>query len=383
MLVTALYKASFVVLATILAATRFVIIPANLQMGLITASILFIGSHQSLKLNEIDSVTGKRADGDRLSKKDALMFPVFGSIALVSLYVCYKYVGKEYMNMLLTTYIMLAGVAAVASLIEPVFHVILPQSWKTKNHLIHFNIPSLLQKLADGQSEFRLHFGKADIVTHVVGLLLAVYFLNTKDFTVHNLFGIAFSIQAIKLISLGQFINAFILLWGLFVYDVFWVFGTDVMVTVALSLEAPAKIIFPQSFEPWKQGILGLGDIVIPGIFVALCLRFDDYIHRSSLKQSNHRENIDILAPFPRVYFTTVMVGYVGGLIATAVAMHVMNAAQPALLYLVPGTTVPVFLVAAIRKQLPDMLKYAEDDKEEAPKESEKEEKKRESKKTK
>jgi minor histocompatibility antigen H13 len=370
MLTQTLYKASFVVLAGILAATRFVIIPANIQMGLITASILFIGAHQSIKLNEIDSATGKRADGDRMSKKDALMFPVFGSIALVSLYICYKYVGKEYMNILLTSYIMLAGVAAVANFIEPIFHAILPKSWNSKNHLLHFNIPSLLRKLADGQSEFRLHFGKADIITHIVGLALAVYFLKSKDFTVHNLFGIAFSIQAIKLISLGQFVNAFILLWGLFVYDVFWVFGTDVMVTVALSLEAPAKIIFPQSFEPWKQGILGLGDIVIPGIFVALCLRFDDYIYCLQQKKPHHRENINIFDKFPRVYFVTVMIGYIGGLVATAVAMHLMNAAQPALLYLVPGTTAPVVLVAAVRGHLPVMFKYFEDDKEEEAKEA-------------
>ena len=25
------------------------------------------------------------------------------------------------------------------------------------------------------------------------------------------------------------------------------------------------KIIFPVSFDPWKQGILGLGDVVMPG----------------------------------------------------------------------------------------------------------------------
>jgi minor histocompatibility antigen H13 len=362
MMTHTLYKGSYLALGLVLLITRFVIIPANLQMGVITASILFIGAHESLRLNELDSVTGKRTEGDRMSKKDALMFPVFGSIALVSLYVCYKYVGKEYMNKLLTTYIMLAGVAAVASTIEPVFGTVLPKSWRIKTKLIHFRIPSILQKLADGQTEFRFHFGIADIFTHILGLSLAVYFLQTKDFTVHNLFGIAFSIQATKLISVGQFMNAFILLWGLFVYDVFWVFGTDVMVTVALSLEAPAKIIFPQSFDPWKQGILGLGDIVIPGIFVGLCLRFDDYIACKRAGVAQHRKNIDPLASFPRVYFYTVMIGYIGGLVATAVAMHVMKAAQPALLYLVPGTTIPVAAIAFIRGHISDMMKYTEDD---------------------
>jgi minor histocompatibility antigen H13 len=362
-----LYKCSYLTLSAVLVATRFFIIPPNIQMGLITASILFVGSHQSLKLSETDIDTGKRADGDRMSKKDALMFPVFGSISLVSLYVCYKYVGKEYMNMLLTTYIMLAGVSAVANFIEPLFQTALPIGWKVRNHLIHFNIPSILKRLTDGQTEFRLHFGKTDLVTHLVGLVLALVFLQTKDFTVHNLFGFAFSIQAIKLISLGQFMNAVILLSGLFVYDVWWVFGAakfghNVMVSVALNLEAPAKIIFPQSFDPWKQGILGLGDIVIPGIFVALCLRFDDFIHCKATKKPHHRPNIQILAPFSRIYFYTVMVGYMLGLVATAVAMHLMETAQPALLYLVPGTLIPVALVALVRGHVGEMMQYTEDE---------------------
>lgn len=49
------------------------------------------------------------------------------------------------------------------------------------------------------------------------------------------------------------------------------------MVFVAKSFDAPAKIIFPLSFDPWKQGILGLGDIVVPGIFISLNMRSPSY----------------------------------------------------------------------------------------------------------
>jgi len=30
-----------------------------------------------------------------------------------------------------------------------------------------------------------------------------------------------------------------LMLWGLFFYDIFWVYGTDVMITVAKSIDAP------------------------------------------------------------------------------------------------------------------------------------------------
>jgi minor histocompatibility antigen H13 len=346
-------------------------------MPLLTGSILYVASHQSLKLSELDAVTGKRSpDSDAISKKDAMMFPLFGSLALCSLYIAYKFIGKEYMNLLLTSYIMLAGVSAVANTLEPLLSPLFSVNWREKKHLIHFHIPKLLQKLVgeDGQDEFRLHFSKQDVVSHILCLGLAALFLQTKDFTIHNLFGICFSIQAIRLVSLGQFMNAFILLWGLFVYDVFWVFGTDVMVTVALSFEAPAKIIFPQSFEPWKQGILGLGDIVIPGIFVALCLRFDDFVHRRSIKQPHHRTNINVLESFPKPYFYTVFINYLFGLGATAFAMHVMKAAQPALLYLVPFTTISVAFVALIKGHIKDMFAYTEDDDKKDEKKNEKKE---------
>jgi minor histocompatibility antigen H13 len=37
----------------------------------------------------------------------------------------------------------------------------------------------------------------------------------------------------------------FVLLGGLFFYDIFFVFGTDVMVTVAVSMDVPIKVLPP------------------------------------------------------------------------------------------------------------------------------------------
>lgn len=49
------------------------------------------------------------------------------------------------------------------------------------------------------------------------------------------------------------------------------------MVTVAKSVDAPIKLLFPYDYssDPVKTSMLGLGDIVIPGIFIALCLKYD------------------------------------------------------------------------------------------------------------
>ncbi|CAG2114993.1 unnamed protein product [Medioppia subpectinata] len=133
---------------------------------------------------------------------------------------------------------------------------------------------------------------------------------------------------------------------GLFVYDVFWVFGTDVMVTVAKSFEAPIKLVFPQDFlESGVNGthfaMLGLGDIVIPGIFIALLLRFD-----VSLKRKGN------------VYFYTSFVAYILGLVLTIVVMAYFKHAQPALLYLVPFCISFPVSVALIRGDIKALFRY-------------------------
>ena len=63
------------------------------------------------------------------------------------------------------------------------------------------------------------------------------------------------------------------------------------MLTVAKSVDAPIKLMFPIDLaaDPPKFSMLGLGDIVIPGIFVALCVRYD--INRV-LKKSTKKLNL-------------------------------------------------------------------------------------------
>lgn len=49
------------------------------------------------------------------------------------------------------------------------------------------------------------------------------------------------------------------------------------MVSVAKNLDIPIKLLFPylNAEGEEKFSMLGLGDIVLPGIFVSLCLKFD------------------------------------------------------------------------------------------------------------
>jgi minor histocompatibility antigen H13 len=136
------------------------------------------------------------------------------------------------------------------------------------------------------------------------------------------------------------------------------------MVTVAKNLDGPIKILFPRGYNDdtgkLELSLLGLGDIVIPGFFLALLLRFD--AHRAGVATE---APISIHTAFPKPYFHSALLAYVGGLGTTLYVMIVFKAAQPALLYLVPACLGSSLLCAAVRSELRDLFAYSEEEEEE------------------
>ena len=109
------------------------------------------------------------------------------------------------------------------------------------------------------------------------------------------------------------------------------------------TFEAPIKIVFPQDLmtnglAASNFAVLGLGDIVIPGIFIALLLRFDNSLKRKS-----------------KTYFYATFIAYFIGLLATIFVMHVFKHAQPALLYLVPACLGTPLLLAVLKGDHPTL----------------------------
>merc|ERR1712032_636976 len=182
-----------------------------------------------------------------------------------------------------------------------------------------------------------------------------------RTWTLNNVLGICFCLKGIEQFSLGTYKIGAILLVGLFFYDIFWVFGTDVMVTVAKNLDGPIKLLFPRSLTPAEDtgkielSLLGLGDIVIPGFFLSLLLRFD----AENAKMPTNK--VDIHESFPKPYFYSAMIAYVLGLGVTLFVMIYFQAAQPALLYLVPACLGSSSLCAVLRGEVSTLLSYSEE----------------------
>jgi minor histocompatibility antigen H13 len=142
-------------------------------------------------------------------------------------------------------------------------------------------------------------------------------------------------------------------------------FGTPVMVSVAKNLDGPIKILFPRSLVPnpvtlkIETSLLGLGDIIIPGFFLALLLRFD--AHNAKVPYFP----VDIRHSFPKPYFHSALIGYFIGMSLTMFVMIFFGAAQPALLYLVPAVLGSSFATALLRGEVREMLAYSEEVEEE------------------
>ncbi|KAI9250986.1 signal peptide peptidase-domain-containing protein [Phascolomyces articulosus] len=304
---------------------------------------------------------------ESLSSSDAWMFPVMGSIVLFSLYMLFRYLDTEILNYLITGYFSLMGCAAVAKTGLMVTKKTMPVSL-LKAHVSKYRLTLSRQ----GKRLSHVSFTVVHFMLLGASVLLTVYYSMTKNWIASNIFGFSFSINAIQLLSLDSFKTGMILLSGLFFYDIFWVFGTEVMVSVAKNFDAPIKVIWPRDIigyildgakSEYGFTMLGLGDIVIPGIFVALCLRFDRHMSWEREPKGEFRST-----KFSKPYFTACGIAYILGLATTMAVMHVFHAAQPALLYLSPACIISVLITAAVRGELKDLFAYTteeEEDKEE------------------
>ncbi|KAI4613507.1 uncharacterized protein J4E87_009808 [Alternaria ethzedia] len=405
-----------------------------------------------------------------LSPRHIILFPLFAGISLATLYFLLKWLkDPSILSKALNAYFAVFGFFAVTKLVSDVLDIghsiIFPRRHVLGGALYHVDgkagravpvagntkasgpitspLPGFLARipLSDGAKEWlwadrampsnkwtlklyleRALAGKARVGAHtlvgaVVALATLVYFnLVDKTWYLTNLLGFSFAYGSIQVISPTTFATGSAILVGLFFYDIYMVFFTPLMVTVASSLDVPIKLMFPKpgtATTPSGKNaaaMLGLGDIIIPGLMIGLALRFDLYLFylrrqkrvsattegaedtvvkaeftplagrwsdhfwthslmgrplwESAAPQENEKEEAPFT--FPKTYFNASLVGYVGGLVATFAALHLMNHAQPALLWLVPGVLLSLWATALVRGEIALMWHYSEEIVEEA-----------------
>lgn len=264
---------------------------------IITAAVVinYFGSKRSL----LFASAGKAAI---LDTKEAMKFPLIGSAVLISLYVVLMYL--RWLNVAITVYLVCVGIVSLATCVKP-------------------------------------HLG-ASIPLGVVCVAIGALYIWSHHWLINNILGVAICLVAIETIQLPNLVTSSVLLIGLFFYDIFWVFGTTVMVSVAKNIDGPIKVELPRNFfgESRQLSMLGLGDIVIPGFFISQMLRFSVHVGRGNK------------------YFRAAMYAYTASLINTVAVMLVFNAAQPALLYIVPWLLITICIVTWIGGDFGKLVQY-------------------------
>lgn len=246
--------------------------------------------------------------------------------------------------------------------------------------------------------------GLLDILSGIFALCAVGYFaFVTKPWWLTNFLGFSFCYGALQFMSPSTFWTGTLILGSLFFYDIYFVFFTPLMVTVATKLDVPIKLLFPRPSSPADEpdtvslAMLGLGDIVVPGMMVGLALRFDLflYYYRKGLQRARaegskgeivkaqyqsatgawgerfwappiksqvpeHQPPYYDARSFPKTYFKASLVGYVCGMIATLLAMQFSDHAQPALLYLVPGVLLSLWGTAFFRGEIRTMWEFSD-----------------------
>lgn len=186
------------------------------------------------------------------------------------------------------------------------------------------------------------------LVWFIIDYLTENKYENYKMY-INNLIAIMVAISSIKSMEINNVKTGMILLAGLFLFDVFWVFGSKYIINNFFKKEAlketnvnPSKtsdkvlpeeesvmekiaknvnspILLKYYFSKNKPMILGLGDIILPAVFIKTLVNNTPY-------------------------YNTAIVSYIFGLVSAIAATLISGVGQPALLYIVPSLIIPVLL---------------------------------------
>lgn len=334
------------------ATSLFTIPPLAVNVVVTATAIVFLGCRKSLSL--LSTAKAKAAKGASsqpetltLSASEAWQMPIYGSLALCGMYALIKLLGKKLLNYILLTYFVGLGLVAVEQLLESEASRIFKKAARSKARRGRVvTLWKVVASLAE-QATVDLRLNTLQQLCWACSAILMVFYATTKHWLLNNLIGVALCVSGIESISIGSMRTAALLLALLFVYDITWVFASDVMVTVAKGIDGPVKLLFRRSFDDREKNfsMLGLGDIVVPGLFLALLLRFDVAQKRRG-----------------RPFFRFTLLAYALGLILTLYVMFTFDAAQPALLYLVPACLGASALVGVCRGEFAQLAAYTEED---------------------
>ena len=181
-----------------------------------------------------------------------------------------------------------------------------------------------------------------EIISAFISCIIVMFYFITRHWILNNIICFCLAFTTLSFIILKSFMLCFLCLFLFFIYDTFWVFFSErifnenVMVVAATSIQVPIKIEFPILFSnnPIKNCmLLGLGDILLPGLIIKYSRRFDLIYEKINKK----KKYISFFKYNLILYFISVALAMI--------MMFVFNHGQPVLFYISP-----IFIIGLILK---------------------------------
>ncbi|KAF6265995.1 signal peptide peptidase-domain-containing protein [Scenedesmus sp. NREL 46B-D3] len=317
-----------------------------LAVGTVVAGSLWSGADYALELKgsaagcEVSHGSGRGGGLEilEISAAGAVGFVLFSSGVLVLLYF---FLSKAFFYVILVGF-SLAGAQALGIMLLPAVNAALPRLACRK------------VALPFGWG----HVSGTEVAVTPVAVAVAVTWAVARNaswsWVLQDVLGVAVMLLVLRTLRLPDLRVACVLLPLCFCYDVFWVFlqpmltggGTSVMVEVAGGGDSHE---FLPMLLRGAYSLLGFGDVILPGMLVALTRRLD-----IAGKTTWHGG-----------YYVASVMGYGAGLLLTYVALMFSwfgDEGQPALLYLVPCTLGVVLVLAVARGELRALLGTGDDD---------------------
>lgn len=232
-----------------------------------------------------ESESGKFANLDTIH---ALCLPLGASVSLLVMFFFF-----DSMQMLFAVCTAITASVALAFLLLPMCQYIMRPC--TDGSRISFG--------------FCGRFTAAELFAFTLSVSIVCIWVLTGHWLLMDAMGMGLCVAFIAFVRLPSLKVSTLLLTGLLIYDVFWVFfssyifSTNVMVKVATrpaenpvgvmakklnmaagsmvrdapKLNLPGKLVFPSLHNSGHFSMLGLGDIVMPGLLLCFVLRYDKY----------------------------------------------------------------------------------------------------------
>jgi minor histocompatibility antigen H13 len=261
-----------------------------------------------------------------LTAKRIRTYPYVAALTLVGVNLLMEYFGPATINFIFMFYFGLAGTNSIWFLLR----TFIP--FRGRRLFMYPRSHTIISEFVLPATPVPFH--AVDLLLYSIALSINIAYYQFHDNLTNNIIAFSISFFATLSIRIEKFTAAGPLLWSLLIYDVFFVYSTDVMTSVAVNLRGPIKLIYT---KPNGRSVLGLGDIVIPGLFLSVCSRFDTFLYKLFKRRTP--------------YWAIGMIGYTGAMIFTDVVCYWTRSGQPALLFITPAVTVPTVVLAILRKE--------------------------------